>query len=133
MEYCTYNYTTGPIIRSPSKSTFPFLTSSTCSSSHSGFCDTVHFNCDTLKSTLPDLDKQLTNVPDRVWGWLVPVMSSRSTIPAVILHRDEERFTVGRDSRCSLVLEDWMFVETDNENRQCNKVSRIQFGLYLDR
>jgi len=110
------------------------LTSHYTTSSSSSTSGSAPLDCSTLRSSLPDpeqLPGVSTSVQLKVWGWLVPFMDTSPSIPVLELTREQERYSVGRDQRCDLTLEDWMFTEKD-DNKQCNKASRIQFGLYLN-
>ena len=74
-----------------------------------------------LRSCLP--------APGKTMGWLVPGRSSlRSMASREIQIQGDQRFTVGREETCDLVLEEFMFDSVDG-NLQCNKTSRVQFEI----
>jgi len=74
-----------------------------------------------LKSNLP--------TPGKTMGWLVSVKPGmRTRVCREVQIQGDQRFTVGREHTCNLVLEEFMF-DSENENLQCNKTSRVQFEI----
>jgi len=74
-----------------------------------------------LKSNLP--------TPGKTMGWLVSARPGmRSRVYREVQIQGDQRFTVGREHTCNLVLEEFMF-DSENENLQCNKTSRVQFEI----
>jgi len=74
-----------------------------------------------LRSNLP--------TPGKIMGWLVPARSSlRTMVCREVQIQGDQRFTVGREQTCNLVLEEFMF-DSDDDDLQCNKTSRVQFEI----
>jgi len=79
---------------------------------------------ESLRSNLPG--------PGKTTGWIVPERPSLRRIACrEIQILGDERFTVGREHTCNLVLEEFMF-DSDDDNLQWNKTSRVQFEIICE-
>ena len=68
----------------------------------------------------------MTDQDSNVWGWLVPAHPKISVKPISLVN--DKIFSVGRESICSFVLQDWMF---QGDTTYCvDQISRLHFEIF---